>query len=63
MSKIIRNEFLGEKWVFFLLCITVVGIPWAILYLRDSTIKVEEEMPDPTAFLEAYRSGKIPGGR
>ena len=58
MNKIIRREFLGS-WVLFLgLCVSIVGIPIAILYYKESMVIVEEELEDPSAFLQAYRAGK-----
>ncbi len=58
MAKIVRHEFLGNKLVFFLLCICGFGIPFAVLYLIDATVTVEEELDDPTGFLEEFRAGK-----
>jgi len=42
MATISRYEFTGS-WIFFwFLCITGVGIPVAILYLLNGTIRIEE---------------------
>jgi hypothetical protein len=61
MNKIIRREFLGS-WVLFLgLCVSIVGIPIAILYYKESMVVVEEGLENPSAFLEAYRAGKRGG--
>lgn len=58
MNKIIRRQFLGS-WVLFLgLCISVIGIPIAILYYKESMVIVEEGLGDPSAFLEAYCAGR-----
>ena len=59
MGKIIRYQFLGSQLVFWFLCITVVGIPVAIVYLIGSTVAVEEDLPNPTEFLEQFRSRKL----
>jgi uncharacterized membrane protein len=59
MSKIIRNEFLGSWLLFTLLCLTVIGIPLALLYLLSGTIRIENEMEDPEQFVAALRAGKI----
>jgi len=59
MSKIVRNEFMGNIVVFWLLCLTVVLIPVAIIYLINGTIKIENEVDDPEEFVEQYRSGKL----
>ena len=58
MGKIVRKEFIDSPILFILLCLTIIGIPAAILYLRASTVIVEEEVDDPTLFLEQYREGK-----
>ncbi|MGO4883279.1 MAG: hypothetical protein ACLP59_21035 [Bryobacteraceae bacterium] len=59
MSKVIRNEFMGNWFVFTLLCLTVIGIPLAILYLVTGTLRVETEMQDPEQFIAAYRAKKL----
>lgn len=59
MSKIIRNEFMGSWLLFSILCITVIGIPLALLYLLSGTIRIETEMEDPEQFVAAYRAGKL----
>jgi hypothetical protein len=58
MPKIIRNEFMGSWLVFWLLCLTIIGIPLALLYLLTGTIRVETEMKDPEEFVAAYRAGR-----
>ncbi len=58
MGKIVRYEFLGSRWVFLLYCITVIGIPFGILYLLGSTVEVHEDLEDPTEFLEHWRAGR-----
>ena len=59
MAKIVRHEFVGSPIIFFLLCLSMGGIPFAILYLIGGTVTVEEEMEDPTEFLMQYRAGKL----
>jgi hypothetical protein len=58
MSKIIRYEFMGSWLRFWLLCITLVGIPFAVLYLLNGTLRIEDEMAEPEQFVSAYRAGK-----
>lgn len=58
MSKIIRHEFLGNWFLFFFFCISIVGIPADILYYKENMIVIHEEMEHPSAFLQAYREGK-----
>jgi hypothetical protein len=58
MSKIVRYEFMGN-WLFFaLLCITVIGIPVAILYLLNGTLHIETELTDPEQVVSAFRAEK-----
>ena len=56
MSKVIRNEFLGNWLLFSVLCLTVIGIPLAVLYLLSGTIRIETEMEDPETFVAGYRA-------
>jgi hypothetical protein len=58
MSKIVRYEFIGSWTVFWLLCISIIGYPVAILYLINSTLRVETELDNPEDFLVAYRADK-----
>lgn len=59
MGKIVRYEFLGNPTRFWFLCLTVIGIPMAILYLIEATVRIEESLNDPGEFLDEYRSGKF----
>ena len=59
MGKIVRHEFLGSRFLFILLCLTGIGIPAAVLYLIKATVTIEEELDNPTEFLEAFRAGKV----
>lgn len=58
MSKIIRYEFMGSYLLFWFLCITGIGIPIAILYLLNGTLRIEHEIADPEQFVSAFRAGK-----
>lgn len=62
VGKIVRHEFLGSRLYFWLLCVTGIGLPLAVLYLLHTTVGVEEELEDPTAFLESFKAGRA-GGR
>ena len=55
MSKIVRYEFTGNWWYFWLLCVTTIGIPIAVLYLLTGALRVEHEIADPEEFVSAYR--------
>ena len=58
MSNVVRYEFTGNWLFFWLLCITGVGIPFAILYLLGGTLRIETEMAEPERFIAEYRAGK-----
>jgi len=59
MPKIIRYQFMGSTFWFWLLCITTIGIPIALLYLLNGTIRVEHELKDPERFIEEFESGRL----
>jgi hypothetical protein len=59
MSKVVRYQFMGSWFWFWLLCVSAVGIPFAILYLLNGTVRLESELSDPEEFVEAYRLGKL----
>ena len=59
MSKIVRYEFMGSWLWFWLLCITGIGIPFAILHLVNGTIRLESDVDDPEEFQREYRAGKL----
>ena len=61
MATIVRHEFMGTSIIFYLLCLSGIGIPVAILYLLAATVTVEEDIEDPTEFLTQYKAGKILG--
>ena len=58
MSKIVRYEFVGSWLWFWVLCISMVGIPTAVLYLLQGTIRIDEDVEEPSRFLEEFRAGK-----
>jgi hypothetical protein len=55
MGKVVYREFLGSRLVFLVLCLTGIGIPIAVIYLIEGFVTVEEEVADPTGFIQAYR--------
>jgi hypothetical protein len=61
MSRIVRYEFTGSWLLFWFCCITLVGIPVAILYLLTATLRVETEMPEPERFIAEHRAGRWRG--
>lgn len=58
MSKIVRYEFMGNWLYFWLLCISLIGIPAALLYLLNGTLRIEDEMTDPERFVSDFRAAK-----
>jgi len=57
MGKIVWHEFVGSWAIFVLLCLTIIGIPVAVLYLIEHIVTVEEKMEKPSEFLENFRTG------
>ena len=62
MSKVVRYQFMGSGLLFWLLCITGLGIPLALLYLLYGTVRIDSEMSDPEQFVEEFRMGKLRSG-
>ncbi len=62
MSKIVRYEFMGNWFLFWVLSITVIGIPVALLYLISGTLRIESAMDDPEKFVERFRAGQVKAG-
>jgi len=58
MSNIVRYEFMGSWLLFWLLCMTGIGIPFAVLYLLNGTLRIENEVADPEQFVSAFRAGR-----
>ena len=58
MGKVVWHEFVGSWVLFILLCLTIIGIPAAILYLIEHVVTVEEEMKNPSEFMDNFRAGK-----
>jgi hypothetical protein len=59
MSKVIRHQFMGSWLLFWLMSVTVIGIPLAILYLIEGTVRIDTEMEDPEKFIAEYKSRKL----
>ncbi len=59
MAKLTRHEFVGNKLLVLLLFLTGIGVPFALIYLIEATVAIEEEVEDPNKFLDAWRSGKV----
>jgi hypothetical protein len=59
MGKIVRREFVGSRLLFFLLFLLGVTLPFAIIYLLEATVTIEDEVEDPEKFMAALREGKV----
>ena len=60
MSKIVRYRFMGSWWLFSLLCVSVIGLPLAVLYLLTGTIRMDTDVDDAEQLAEDLYSGKLP---
>lgn len=58
MSNVVRYEFMGSWVLFWFLFITGIGMPFAILYLLDGTLRLQTDVDDPEKFIETYRGRK-----
>jgi len=58
MSTVSRYEFMGKLLYFWFLCITLVGIPIAIVYLINGTIRVEEQVNDAEQVADRLRASR-----
>ena len=58
MSSVVRYEFMGSWWLFWLFFITGIGVPFAILYLLDGTLRLQTDVDDPEKFVEELRAAK-----
>lgn len=58
MDKIKRREFVGNWIIFWVLGISVIGIPFAILYLIENTIEIEYEVENGEKFMDSYVRGR-----
>ena len=56
MATISRYEFMGSWLYFWFLCITVMGLPLALLYLLNGTIRVQQQVDDAEGVVRALRA-------
>jgi hypothetical protein len=49
---------MGKLLYFWFLCITLVGIPIAIVYLINGTIRVEEQVNDAEQVADRLRASR-----
>ena len=57
MGKIVRREFMGSRLILVILFLTCIGIPVAVVYLLECLVTVEDELENPSEFLEQWKSG------
>jgi hypothetical protein len=55
MDKIVRREFVGNWILFWLLCVTILGIPIAILYYLNGTVIIEQQIENAEQFMQQFR--------
>lgn len=58
MDTIRRREFHGSWLWFAVLCLTGVGIPFAVLYLIENTVEIETQVKDGESAWEKIRERK-----
>jgi len=56
MSKIIRREFMGNPIIFCILCLSVIGLPVAFIYLLNGTLTIVTEVDEPEEFVKQFRN-------
>jgi hypothetical protein len=61
MARIQRRQFVGNRYLFWALCLLGITLPLAVLYGFESFVTVDHEIDDPEAFLDAFRAGKVGG--
>jgi hypothetical protein len=59
MSKIVRYRFMGSWWWFWLLCVSGIGLPLAILYLLTGTVRLDTDVDDTEQIAEELYTGKL----
>lgn len=64
MGKIVRYEFMGNWFdaAYIMIAFAIVfTIPLSIIRLLQCLVRIEEEIENPTEFLQAFRRGKSSG--
>lgn len=56
MDKIVRREFTGSWLLFWALCLTGLGLPFALLYLLGRTVEIHTELKDAESALDRIRT-------
>jgi hypothetical protein len=58
MSKIVRYRFMGSWLWFWVLCVSGIGMPFAVLYLLTDTVRMDTDVDDPEQIAEDLYTGK-----
>ncbi len=56
MDKIVRREFRGNWLLFWVLCLTGIGLPLALLYLINGLVEVHTQCADAEAAVDKIRA-------
>ena len=59
MARMVRREFVGNRYLLWLLMVFPPAIPFGIVYLIESTVSIHEEVDEPEKFLDAFRAGQV----
>ena len=52
MSEIVRYRFMENWWWFWVLWVSVIGLPLAVLYLLTGTVRMGTAVDDPERIAE-----------
>ena len=52
---------MGSWWWFWILCVSVIGLPLAVLYLLTGTVRMDTDVDDPEQIAEDLYTGKLAG--
>ena len=59
MDKIIRQEFTGNPYFYWILVISIIGAPLARIYRINTTVTLESEVEDAEAFMVHFRKNEL----
>jgi len=55
VKKVLRREFVGSQFLFWIMAMIPFTLPFAILYFVEWTVTIEEEVEDFENFLKRRR--------
>ncbi len=55
MDRIKKREFVGSQLLLWIMSISIIGLPLAVVYLINGTIETEFEVEDADQFWENYK--------